>query len=146
VDPGAAKILAAAELFRWTAGVDRGPLIHLDTSRIRSLGWQPKRNIRQAVEFTVDWLDMRIAGGLRGVNKREGSDPIVIDACARHGWHGQTYQCNLVGHGLFRHLALGAHEIFFHLDARFWMSEDRGLQSSRLTALGGGSSERTFLR
>jgi UDP-glucose 4-epimerase len=33
------------------------PLIHLDTSRIRALGWRPKRGIRQAVEHTVDWLD-----------------------------------------------------------------------------------------
>jgi UDP-glucose 4-epimerase len=33
------------------------PLIHLDTSRIRALGWQPKRSIREAVEQTVDWLD-----------------------------------------------------------------------------------------
>jgi UDP-glucose 4-epimerase len=33
------------------------PLIHLDTSRIRGLGWQPKRSIREAVEHTVDWLD-----------------------------------------------------------------------------------------
>jgi UDP-glucose 4-epimerase len=33
------------------------PLIHLDTSRIRSLGWLPKRGIREAVELTVDWLD-----------------------------------------------------------------------------------------
>jgi UDP-glucose 4-epimerase len=33
------------------------PLIHLDTSRIRGLGWQPKRSIKEAVEHTVDWLD-----------------------------------------------------------------------------------------
>ena len=33
------------------------PLIHLDTSRIRDLGWQPKWSIREAVEHTVDWLD-----------------------------------------------------------------------------------------
>jgi UDP-glucose 4-epimerase len=33
------------------------PLIHLDTSRIRGLGWQPKRRIKEAVEHTVDWLD-----------------------------------------------------------------------------------------
>jgi UDP-glucose 4-epimerase len=33
------------------------PLIHLDTSRIRALGWRPERGIRQAVEHTVDWLD-----------------------------------------------------------------------------------------
>jgi UDP-glucose 4-epimerase len=32
------------------------PLIQLDTSRIRGLGWQPKRTIREAVEQTVDWL------------------------------------------------------------------------------------------
>jgi UDP-glucose 4-epimerase len=33
------------------------PLIHLDTSRIRGLGWRPKKSIREAVELTVDWLD-----------------------------------------------------------------------------------------
>ncbi|MGC1890762.1 MAG: SDR family NAD(P)-dependent oxidoreductase [Stellaceae bacterium] len=33
------------------------PLIYLDTSRIRGLGWRPKRNISEAVELTVDWLD-----------------------------------------------------------------------------------------
>jgi len=33
------------------------PLIHLDTTRVRCLGWQPKRSIREAVEHTVDWLD-----------------------------------------------------------------------------------------
>jgi UDP-glucose 4-epimerase len=33
------------------------PLIYLDTARIRGLGWQPKRSIREAVEYTVDWLD-----------------------------------------------------------------------------------------
>lgn len=32
------------------------PLIYLDTSRIRSLGWQPKKGTREAVELTVDWL------------------------------------------------------------------------------------------
>jgi UDP-glucose 4-epimerase len=32
------------------------PLIYLDTSRIRSLGWQPKKTIREAVELTADWL------------------------------------------------------------------------------------------
>jgi UDP-glucose 4-epimerase len=33
------------------------PLIYLDTSRIRSLGWEPGKSIREAVELTVDWLD-----------------------------------------------------------------------------------------
>jgi UDP-glucose 4-epimerase len=32
------------------------PLIHPDISRIRSLGWQPKKCIKEAVELTVDWL------------------------------------------------------------------------------------------
>jgi UDP-glucose 4-epimerase len=32
------------------------PLIYLDCSRIRGLGWQPKKSIREAVELTVDWL------------------------------------------------------------------------------------------
>jgi UDP-glucose 4-epimerase len=32
------------------------PLIYLDTSGIRSLGWRPKKGIREAVELTVDWL------------------------------------------------------------------------------------------
>jgi UDP-glucose 4-epimerase len=34
------------------------PLIHLDTSRIRGLGWQPTKGIKEAVEHTVDWLDV----------------------------------------------------------------------------------------
>lgn len=33
------------------------PLIHLDCSRMRGLGWQPKWSIKEAVEHTVDWLD-----------------------------------------------------------------------------------------
>ena len=32
------------------------PVIYLDTSRIRGLGWQPKKSIREAVELTVEWL------------------------------------------------------------------------------------------
>ena len=32
------------------------PLIYLDISRIRALGWRPKKTIREAVELTVDWL------------------------------------------------------------------------------------------
>ncbi len=33
------------------------PLIHLDTSRIRSLGWSPRVTIAQAIGHTLDWLD-----------------------------------------------------------------------------------------
>jgi len=32
------------------------PLIHLDTTRIRNLGWRPKLAIEQAVVRTVEWL------------------------------------------------------------------------------------------
>ncbi len=32
------------------------PLIHLDTTKIRSLGWNPKYSIREGVESTVDFL------------------------------------------------------------------------------------------
>jgi UDP-glucose 4-epimerase len=43
------------------SGGDRGwigdnPFIWLDTQRIRSLGWEPRVTIRQAVERTVDYL------------------------------------------------------------------------------------------
>ena len=32
------------------------PLIHLDTRRIRSLGWEPKLTIREAVVRTLEWF------------------------------------------------------------------------------------------
>ncbi len=38
----------------WTGD---SPLILLDTSRIRALGWQPTLTIRQAVTRTVEWLE-----------------------------------------------------------------------------------------
>jgi UDP-glucose 4-epimerase len=37
----------------WTGD---SPLINLDTTRIRGLGWEPQLTIRQALERTVDWL------------------------------------------------------------------------------------------
>jgi UDP-glucose 4-epimerase len=42
-------------------GGDRGwigdnPLIHLDPSRLKALGWAPRYDIQQSVERTVDWL------------------------------------------------------------------------------------------
>ena len=37
----------------WTGD---SPLIHLDTTRIRSLGWQPRLTIRESVVRTVQWL------------------------------------------------------------------------------------------
>jgi UDP-glucose 4-epimerase len=37
----------------WTGD---SPLIHLDTSRIRRLGWKPELTIREAVPRTVEWL------------------------------------------------------------------------------------------
>lgn len=43
------------------AGGERGwigdsPLIHLDTQRIRRLGWSPRLSIEQSLRRTVDWL------------------------------------------------------------------------------------------
>jgi UDP-glucose 4-epimerase len=37
--------------------VGDSPLIHLDTTRIRSLGWEPKVTIREAIVNTVRWLE-----------------------------------------------------------------------------------------
>jgi UDP-glucose 4-epimerase len=33
------------------------PLIHLDTTRIRGLGWEPSLTIAQAVTRTLEWFD-----------------------------------------------------------------------------------------
>lgn len=33
------------------------PLIHLDCSRIRALGWKPTLSIRESIARTVEWLD-----------------------------------------------------------------------------------------
>jgi UDP-glucose 4-epimerase len=33
------------------------PLIHLDISKIRSLGWKPTLTIPQAIERTLDWFE-----------------------------------------------------------------------------------------
>ena len=37
------------------------PLIHLDCTRIRSLGWRPTLTIREAIRRTVDWLQQNPA-------------------------------------------------------------------------------------
>jgi UDP-glucose 4-epimerase len=37
----------------WTGD---SPLIHLDTARIRRLGWNPQLTIREAIARTVEWL------------------------------------------------------------------------------------------
>jgi UDP-glucose 4-epimerase len=44
------------------SGGDRGwagdsPLIHLDTERIRSLGWAPTLTIRDAITRTLEWFE-----------------------------------------------------------------------------------------
>lgn len=52
--------LGAAPQLDYTGGV-RGwigdsPLIHLDCSKLRALGWEPRLTIAEAVERTLDWL------------------------------------------------------------------------------------------
>jgi UDP-glucose 4-epimerase len=37
--------------------VGDSPLIHLDTARVRSLGWRPQLDIAQAVRRTLEWFD-----------------------------------------------------------------------------------------
>jgi UDP-glucose 4-epimerase len=37
--------------------VGDSPLIHLDTRRIRNLGWSPKLHIRDAIICTLDWFE-----------------------------------------------------------------------------------------
>ena len=37
----------------WTGD---SPLIHLDTTRVRTLGWEPRLTIREAVVRTLEWL------------------------------------------------------------------------------------------
>jgi UDP-glucose 4-epimerase len=37
----------------WTGD---SPLIHLDTTRVRSLGWEPQLTIREAISRTLEWL------------------------------------------------------------------------------------------
>jgi UDP-glucose 4-epimerase len=37
--------------------VGDSPLIHLDCSRLRALGWAPSHSIAQSVEHTLRWFD-----------------------------------------------------------------------------------------
>jgi UDP-glucose 4-epimerase len=37
--------------------VGDSPLIHLDTTRIRGLGWRPRHTIAQAIDTTLRWFD-----------------------------------------------------------------------------------------
>jgi UDP-glucose 4-epimerase len=46
------------------------PLIHLDTTRIRALGWQPQLTIKEAVVRTLDWLE---------ANEYAWRDAVAID-------------------------------------------------------------------
>jgi UDP-glucose 4-epimerase len=49
----------------WTGD---SPLIHLDTARIRALGWRPRLTISQAVARTLEWFD---------ANEYAWRDPVV---------------------------------------------------------------------
>jgi UDP-glucose 4-epimerase len=33
------------------------PLIHLDTAKVRGLGWRPQLTIREAIVRTLDWFE-----------------------------------------------------------------------------------------
>jgi UDP-glucose 4-epimerase len=53
--------LGVAPAIEYTGGrrgwAGDSPLIHLDCSRIRALGWEPTLTIEQAIVRTLDWLD-----------------------------------------------------------------------------------------
>jgi UDP-glucose 4-epimerase len=51
------------------------PLIYLDTTRIRSLGWAPKLTIREGVLRTLEWLD---------ANEYAWCEEVAQDAVAGH--------------------------------------------------------------
>lgn len=57
--------------------VGDSPLIRLDTSRIRGLGWKPQRSITQALERTLDWFDdnQAIVLGSASSAARKGASP-----------------------------------------------------------------------
>jgi UDP-glucose 4-epimerase len=55
------EYLSVSPMVEYAGGV-RGwvgdsPLIHLDTTRIRGLGWRPRLTIRQATIRTLEWFD-----------------------------------------------------------------------------------------
>jgi UDP-glucose 4-epimerase len=54
---GVSPVLAHTGGERGWAG--DSPLIHLDTTKIRALGWAPSLTIREAVIKTLEWLDGR---------------------------------------------------------------------------------------
>ncbi len=62
----------------WTGD---SPLIHLDTSRIRALGWKPRLTIAQSVRRTLGWLDANDAvwreapAGEQAAGERPGGGP-----------------------------------------------------------------------
>jgi len=53
--------------------VGDSPLIHLDTRRIRGLGWAPALTIEQSVRRTLEWFD---------ANDYAWRDPLLADACS----------------------------------------------------------------
>ena len=49
--------LRAVTLDQVRGWIGDSPLIHLDCTRLRALGWEPKLTIAQALGRTLDWLD-----------------------------------------------------------------------------------------
>jgi UDP-glucose 4-epimerase len=60
--------------FEYTGGrrgwAGDSPLIHLDCSRIRALGWEPTHSIREAIGRTLEWFDANPYAWERAVNSR----------------------------------------------------------------------------
>jgi UDP-glucose 4-epimerase len=56
-----ARHLSLAPRIEYAGGrrgwVGDSPLIHLDTTRIRALGWRPRLTIEQAALLTLEWFD-----------------------------------------------------------------------------------------
>jgi UDP-glucose 4-epimerase len=56
----------------WTGD---SPLIHLDTTRIRALGWRPRLTIEESVLRTLEWLDANDYAWLQAASESSAAPP-----------------------------------------------------------------------
>jgi UDP-glucose 4-epimerase len=70
-----ARHLSLAPRIEYAGGrrgwIGDSPLIHLDTTRIRALGWRPRLTIEQATVRTLEWFDAN--GQVWGSSERPGA-------------------------------------------------------------------------